>query len=104
MQSTCNRMHGPPGRGAFRFCVPVTELVSGLFDELGLATSSFFECKKDTLLEHSVEPHRHELLLGAGAQRDPVAFDGDAQAAERAATARHGRRTLRRIPQRIATV
>ena len=64
---------------------------------------SLLERQEDTLQQHFVEAHRDELFLGAGAQRDPVSRDLDADPAERAAGAGDRRRSLRRAPQRIAT-
>ena len=64
---------------------------------------SLLEREEDTLQQHFIEPHRHELFLGAGAQRDPVSRDLDADSAERSAGASDRCRSLRRAPQRIAT-
>src|SRR6185369_14567635 len=83
---------------------PAHSIAFGFFDELRLAAGPFLEREQHTLLEHLLDAHRDELILGARTQRDPVALDDDAETPECPAAARDRCGTLRRIPQRIATV
>src|SRR5262245_44565581 len=63
---------------------------------------SLFERQQNTLQQHLVEAHRDELFLGAGSQRNPLTRDLDTKPAERSAGTSDWRRSLRRIPERVA--
>ena len=65
------------------------------YDELRLTASALLECEQHALDDHFIEAHRHELFVGAGAQRDPFANAGDSELAERASGAGNRGRPLR---------